>query len=74
MTQREKVITILRKQRRLYELSQEEVAFAAGISRPSLVNIEKGRQGLPVATWQALCVSLRLPDPVATWLKACKMK
>lgn len=48
----------LRFLRRELFLTQEEVARLAGVSRPSLVNMESGRQGFSVEMLERLAAAL----------------
>ena len=50
----------LRRLRSEAELTQEELAEAARLSRPSIVNIEAGRQGVTLATLYRLADALGL--------------
>jgi transcriptional regulator with XRE-family HTH domain len=53
----------LRKQRAQRRLSQARLAEAAGLRRTSLVNIEAGRQRLPLHALYALCDALEI-EPI----------
>ena len=48
----------LRERRKKAELSQDGLASAAGLSRTSVVNIERGRQGVSLATIYRLAEAL----------------
>ena len=50
----------LRKHREQKRLSQARLAEAAGLLRTSLVNIEAGRQRLPLHALYALCQALEI--------------
>lgn len=66
------------KIRKSLKLSQDELASAVGLTRPSIVNIEKGRQGLTVEILLKICAVLKceisdiLPNVPAVTLKPVK--
>lgn len=54
----------IRRARRLREISQEELAFQAGISRPYLSEVESGSRNISVDNMESLSKALEigLPD------------
>ena len=63
--------TQLRARRRKARLSQDGLAAASGLSRTSVVNIEKGRQGVSLGTLYRLaralaCDTSELLPPIPT--------
>lgn len=64
----------LRHRRDADGVSQERLADLAGLSRTSIVNIEKGRQGVSLPTLYRLAVALScdvcaLLPPVGEWVR-----
>jgi transcriptional regulator with XRE-family HTH domain len=60
----------VRRVRRLKEMSQEELAFRADISRTYLSEVERGERNISVDNMEALALSLEmeLPDLMRTSL------
>jgi transcriptional regulator with XRE-family HTH domain len=48
----------VREFRTLAEMTQDQLAKKAGLSRPSITNIERGRQDIPASTLLALAEAL----------------
>ncbi len=44
------------------EMTQEEVAEKLGVSKQSVVNWEKGRTKLSIATFKTLCNMYKIPE------------
>ncbi|EJM97516.1 MULTISPECIES: helix-turn-helix domain-containing protein [unclassified Herbaspirillum] len=53
----------VRKARRLKEISQEELAFRADISRTYLSEVERGERNISVNNMEALAIALDLTLP-----------
>lgn len=53
----------VRKARRLKEISQEELAFRADISRTYLSEVERGERNISVNNMEALSIALDLTLP-----------
>lgn len=73
--------TKIQQRRKVLNLSQEELAGAVKLSRPSIVNIEKGAQHVTVWTLVLICAVLKckITDlfpkiPTATFKKTVKKK
>lgn len=57
---RREISSKIRELRKKKNFSQEELAVACGLSRPSIGNIEKGRQNIAIEHLYKICILMEI--------------